>query len=486
MPNRKAAIPELLAAGTWGSLVVELRKDSLSFVETIGQSIANVSPTLTPALAVAVVGGMAGTASWLVYVAATIALLIVGFNVGKLAKRIPCAGSFFIYVSRSLGPSWGLLSGWAMLAAYLTTAMALTVATSIFVKTMFSALNIGFVPNSIVLYALVSILAFVCAARDIRFSSRIGLTLEAISVVIILGVSILAIGHSGFHVDVKQVNLAGIDYGKAAQAIVFAIFSYVGFESAATLGKEARDPDRVIPRAIQWTALLAGVFFVFTTYVITQGFADDATKLGASGAPLADILAGQSSLLIALVYIGAAVSSFACALASLNAFGRMMYSLGRYNFLHSSFGRVHAKHRTPFVALAIGAVLNFVLVVAFMSFGAEIDAFGWYGTLASYGFIIVYFMCSVAAPVLLKQRGELTTGTVVMGALGAVLMALSLLGSLYPLPAWPLNLLPPIFLAYMLVGALWFFWLRNVKPMSLLQIEHDLEIAEIPAGAKVL
>ena len=466
--------------------MLELRKDSLSFMETIGQSIANVSPTLTPALAVAVVGGMAGSASWLVYVAATIALLIVGYNVGHLAKRIPCAGSFFIYVSRSLGPSYGLLSGWAMLAAYLTTAMALTVATSIFVKTLFTALKIAFVPNSIVLYAIVSGLAFLCAGRDMRLSSRIGLGLEAVSVVIILAISLFALGHTGFHIDAQQVNLAGVDYGKAAQAIVFAIFSYVGFESAATLGKEARDPERTIPRAIQWTALLAGIFFVFTTYEITQGFADDATKLGASGAPLADILAGQNALLIALVYIGAAVSSFACALASLNAFGRMMYSLGRYEFLHSAFGRVHTKYQTPFIALAIGAVLNFVLVSAFSGAGGEIDAFGWYGTLASFGFIIVYFLCSIASPMFLRQRNELTPVALVFGVLGAVLMALSLLGSLYPLPAYPLNLLPLIFLAYMVIGAVWFFWLRNVKPASLLQIEHDLEIADIPAGAKVL
>ena len=464
----------------------ELKKDSLSFLETVGQSVANVSPTLTPALAVAVVGGMAGTASWLVYVAATVALLIVGVNIGKLAERIPSAGSFFIYVSRSLGPSYGLLAGWAMLAAYLTTAMALTVATSLFVKTLFTALKIGFVPNSIVLYALVSGLALLFAARDIRFSSRIGLTLEAISVVIILVVSIVAISHFGFHLDAKQVNMAGIDWGKAVQAIAFAIFSYVGFESAATLGKEARDPQRVIPQAIQLTALTAGIFFAFTTYVITQGFADDATKLGASGAPLADILSGQSSILVALVYFGASVSGFACALASLNAFGRIMYSLGRYQFLHASCGRVHAKHQTPHVALAIGAALNLALVSAFSKVGGEIDTFGWYGTLASYGFIIVYLMCSVAAPVLLRQKGELTVGALIVGVLGALMMALSLIGSLYPLPAYPLSLLPPIFLIYMLAGALWFFALKSWKPANLLDIEHDLEGAEIPLGAKVL
>ena len=159
----------------------ELRKDSLSFLEALGQSVANVSPTLTPALAVAVVAGMAGTASWLVYVFATIALLIVGINVGKLAKRIPSAGSFFIYVSRSLGPSYGMLSGWAMLAAYIFTAMALTVATSIFIKTFFTSLGFTAPIPSTLLYFLISAGIWAFACRDIKISARIGLTLAAAS-----------------------------------------------------------------------------------------------------------------------------------------------------------------------------------------------------------------------------------------------------------------------------------------------------------------
>ncbi len=461
-----------------------LKKDSLSFLETLGQSVANVSPTLTPALAVAVVAGMAGTASWLVYVVATVALLIVGVNVGKLAKRIPAAGSFFIYVSRSLGPGYGLLAGWAMLAAYLTTAMALTVASSIFLKTLLGALGIASVPNTLLLYFIVSGLALLLALRDIRLSSRVGLSLEAISVTIILAVCVAALATTGFKLDTKQLTLANMDVGKSVQAVVFAIFSYVGFESAATLGKEARNPGSTIPRAIMLTALTSGIFFVLTTYVVTQGFGDDVTKLGASGAPLADILVGHR-LLIVLVYFGAVISSFACALASLNAFGRILYSLGRYRFLHASMGRVHLRHQTPHLALVLGAVLNFVLCAAF-SGNAELDTFGWYGTLASYGFIVVYGLCSVAAPVYLRKTGELTAGTIAFGATGAVLMLLALLGSLYPVPAYPLNLLPYIFVVYMGLGAAWFFVLRSTSPTTLLQVEHDLEVADIPAGAKVL
>ena len=453
----------------------ELRKDSLSFFEALGQSVANVSPTLTPALAVAVVAGMAGTASWLVYVIATVALVIVALSIAKLAGRIPAAGSYFIYISRSLGPSYGMLAGWAMLAAYIFTAMALTVSTSLFIKTFFSSLGINFAPPNFVLYIVISLAIWLFATRDIRISSRIGLTLEVISVLIIAAVVVVTLSHYGFQPDMKQITLQGASFGAIAQAIVFAIFSFVGFESAASLGKETRNPKVTIPKAILSTAIFSGFFFVITTYVITQGFGDDATKLGNSAAPLGDITNAIGKWMTAPVYFGATISSFACALASLNAFGRMLFSLGRYQFVHSSMGIVHDKRKTPFFALTLGAILNVLVCCAFASHPNETDTFGWYGTLASFGFIIVYLLVSVSAPVFLKKTGELKMGDVVIGGLGAVLMFLSLVGSVYPVPAAPYNYFPYAFAAYMLVGAAWFFIIKAKNPQVLTGIAHDME-----------
>lgn len=459
----------------------ELRKDSLSFIEALGQSVANVSPTLTPALAVAVVAGMAGSASWLVYVFATIALVIVGLNVGKLAGKIPAAGSFFIYVSRGLGPSYGMLAGWAMLAAYIFTAMALTVATSIFVKTFFTSLGFsGAIPNTL-LYFLVSAGIWTFACRDIKISARIGLTLEVISVAIILLVCVYTFAHFDFKVDANQVQLSGIDYKAATQAIVFAIFSFVGFESSATLGKETRNATTSIPVAIVATVIFAGVFFTLTTYLIVQGFADDATKLGASSAPLGDITTDISVTLTALVYFGAAISAFACALASLNAYGRMLFSPGRYQFVHTTMGLVHKDYKTPYVALTLGTVINFIVCAAFAG-QSETGTFGWYGTIASYGFIVVYFLCSVAAPAFLAKSGSVTTGDKVVSGLGAIFMVLSLVGSLFPVPAAPYNYFPYFFLVYLLLRVTWFYILKARVPQALLGIEHDLEVASsVPA-----
>ena len=452
----------------------ELRADRLSFFEAIGQSVANVSPTLTPAVAMTVVVATAGIASWLVYVIATIALVVVGFNIGKLAGKISAAGSFFLYISRGLNPALGMLSGWAMLAAYVTTAIALTATTALFMQSLITGLGFAIVVPPVILYAVISLGVYYFAVRDIRFSSRLGLALEVLSLLVIALVCFLAWQAHGFATDTNQLTLKGASFSAVGQSIVFGIFSYVGFESAATLGKETRNPKVVIPRAVILTPILAGLVFIVTTYFIMLAFNDDTTKLGASAGPLADIVPGKAVGLTLLVYIGAAVSMFACALASINSFSRILFSLGRYQFVHKSMGSIHAKHQTPHFAVLIGVVINFLVCAAFASH-AYTDLLGWFGTIASFGFIFVYFLCSIAAPVMLRKLGEATPLVYFMGVLGAVLMVFSMAGSLYPIPAAPLKYLPYGFAVYMLIGAAWFVVLKGRMPQAVLSIEHDLE-----------
>ena len=246
--------------------------------------------------------------------------------------------------------------------------------------------------------------------------------------------------------------------------------------SAASLGKETRDPHTTIPKAIIWTAISSGLFFVICSYAITQGFSDDGSALGSSSAPIGDIAGHIGKWMTAPVYFGATVSSFACALASLNAFGRMLFSLGRYQFVHNSMGMVHKTHKTPFVALTAGVVLNFAVCAIFAS-QTETNTYGWYGTLASYGFIIVYLLCSIAAPVFLKRTGELKAGDMIIGGLGVVFMLFALGGSVYPVPAVPYNYFPYAFAAYLLIGFAWFSFIRRRSPQVLAGIERDLEVA---------
>jgi amino acid transporter len=139
-------------------------------------------------------------------------------------------------------------------------------------------------------------------------------------------------------------------------------------------------------------------------------------------------------------------------------------------------GMVHQKHQTPHIAVTIGCIVNFLICAAF-SKQAYTDLLGYFGTIASFGFILVYMACSIAAPMLLKKLGTVTTGDYIFGVLGTVLMILSLIGSLYPVPDAPYTYFPYGFAAYMLIGALWFAVLKIRMPQTLLGLEHDMETA---------
>ena len=134
---------------------------------------------------------------------------------------------------------------------------------------------------------------------------------------------------------------------------------------------------------------------------------------------MTDLVSNKSPALTALIYLGATISCFACALASINAFSRMLFSLGRYQFVHSTMGMIHKTHQTPYIAVTIGCVLNF-LVCSVFGKQAYTDLLGYFGTIASFGFILVYMACSVAAPVLMKSTRKVTTGDYVMGGLGTI------------------------------------------------------------------
>jgi amino acid transporter len=454
-----------------------LRSSSLGFVETIGQSLANISPTMTPSINVVSLVALAGLGSWLIYGISTIALLFVGLNIVVLASRFAAAGSFFVFISRSLGPVAGGFAGWGLIAAYTGTAMGVLAGEAIFVQNAFSPWGIN-VPTWVV-YVVSAALVWFLAARDIKLSSRLSLGIEAASIVIVGGVLFFAFQqHPERIIDHAQLTLQGTTTKGMAEAMVMGIFSFVGFESAASLGKETRDPLRAIPRAVIWSMVLAGVFFMFVAYAMIVAYNGHVDKLGNDTAPLQTLLTGFGVPMLApLFYIIASLSAFACVLASINASSRLLFSMGRYQFVHRSMGMVHTTHQTPHYAVAISCNLSLVVVVALLGTGA-LNTFGYTSTFATFGFIVVYFLISLSAPIYLKKQGQLKLANVIIGVLGAVSMIGVFVGSVYPIPDWPYNLLPYLFVIYMAVGLIWLGMLKKRSPQILDKIEHDLEASE--------
>jgi amino acid transporter len=295
----------------------KLRHGALNLMETFGQSLAVIAPTLTPALNIVVVAGLAGIGCWLSYFVGTLGVIIVAFSVGILAARHTQAGSFFVYVGRSFGPFSGALAGWAMISAYLMTAVAVVAGFPIFLGNLLAAVGITktIVPLWVFDLAFLGTMTY-AAYRDIKFSSRAGLVLECISVGIIIIITGMVIGAHGTVIDPVQLNFSKISMGAVFSGLPFVIFSFVGFESSATLAKESGNPTKSIPLAVVCCAAFAGVFFTLIAYFMVFGIGDNAAALGASSSPFTDVAAKAGlSWTATIVYFAACISSFACGLA---------------------------------------------------------------------------------------------------------------------------------------------------------------------------
>jgi amino acid transporter len=452
-----------------------LRSGALSLMETVGQSLAAIGPSLTPALNISVVAGLAGVGCWLSYFLGTLGVIIVAASIGVLAARHPESGSYFIYIGRTFGAFSGALAGWAMVSAYLFTAVAVAISFVIFLSDFLAALHVTLSGPA----KLAALLAFIAAVtfgayRDVKLSSRAGLLMEIVALSVMILITVFIARAQPSLIDSSQLSFSTLNLGKVFSALPFVIFSFVGFESAATLAKESKNPKRNVPLSVIGCAAFAGVFFTFMAYFVVLGMGD-INALAKSPAPFGDVAAKAGLGWAALVvYFAAIISVFACCLASITAASRLLFSMGRYRFLHSSMGLVHDTHGTPHRAVLMSGALTALICLALLPVG-YLDAFGYGGTFASFGFVVVYLAMCIVAPLDLKRNGELKGRHVLIGVLGTALMLFVMIGSVYPVPEYPYNLLPYLFFLYMVVGAVWFAWLKRKSPEVLPMIQHDME-----------
>jgi amino acid transporter len=453
-----------------------LRTGVLGFPALLAQSIALISPTMTAVLIVPLAFSDAGDGTWLAYLFATVMLYFVVMNLNQFARRSASAGSMYAYTTRGLGPTGGVLSGWTLLWSYAFIAIAGMSGFAIFANQFLAAVGIHVKLAPVLLFAISAVLCWFVAYKDIRMSSILTLVLEAVSMALILGLSFIVLFKHGFHVDTPQLRLKGVGLNDMNLAVVVCIFSLVGFESATALGGEAKNPFRNVPRAVIWSLIITGLFFVIVSYVEVSGTRHYGTSLADLTAPLntlADLY--QVGYLKWPISLGATVSFFSLSLSCINAGSRILFPMAQHGIFPRSLSRTHAKNRTPVVAISIFTLIVFAIPSLLQIYTNPLTTFGDAGTLAAFGFLLAYFMISVAAPVFLRKRGELARRHVVISALAVIFLLVPTVGSFYPVPAFPVRVFPYYFLAYMIVGVIWLRVASMRNPGVLRAIEADLE-----------
>jgi len=448
-------------AGEYG-----LRRDALSPLETLAQSVSTIAPTTTPAATIPLVCALAGNGTWLAYVLATVAILLVALCVSKFARYSASPGSLYTYASMILPPSLGATAAWSLLLAYIATGASVIGGFYHYGNLLLRDAT-GHGTSAAFLAIGVTAISVWIAWRDVKISARLMLWIEAISVSFILIVVALVLVRHGWHLDWEQFHLRGMSGSGLRLGLVLALFSFAGFESATTLGSEARNPLKTIPRAVIQSALLAGAIFTACAYAEVLGLRSVGQDLGTSQAPMR-VLAqiGGLPLLGLLIDIGALVSMFAGTLACVTAAARVLLLMSHNGLAHRSLQKTHERNETPSLAIVVTGSAAVLPVVILAARGASgLDVYGWMGSLATYGFIVTYALVCLALPGYLRKHNACRPGSRIIPWLACGAMLLALAGNLYPVPEGPYGKLPYIYLAYLAAGMSWFFLrVRNRKP----------------------
>jgi amino acid transporter len=434
-----------------------LRREILSPMETLAQSVSTMAPTTTPAATIPLVCALAGNGTWLAYVLATAAVLLVALCIGRYARYSASPGSLYTYASMTLPPWLGASVAWSLLLAYVATGSSVIGGFYHYANLLLRDAT-GHVYSAVLLALLVTGVSIWIAYRDVKISARLMLWIEALSVTVILVMVVLLLVRHGGHWDWDELHLRGMTGSGLRLGLVLALFSFVGFESATTLGSEARNPLQAIPRAVIQSAILAGAFFTVCAYAEVLGFHIAGQDLGASPAPM-HVLAqvAGSPVLGLLIDIGALVSLFAGTLACITAAARVLLLMAHNGLAHGSLGTTHALNQTPSRAVVITGIAAVLPVTVLAARGASgLDVYGWLGSLATYGFIVAYGLVSIALPRYLRTHGAYRPGAQIVPWLAGIAMLLALAGNLYPVPEGPYGKLPYIYLAYLTAGLAWF------------------------------
>jgi amino acid transporter len=455
-----------------------LRRE-LSFIEAIALSIGIMAPTAAMALNGSLAASITGSAVPLAFLLAAVAVGLASFSFIQFSRYFAHSGSVYGFNGVALGPRAGFFSGWTLLGTYLAFTGASTAEIGNFAQAFFASIHVTI--DWLPLALIAGILIWIFAYSAITLSTRLTLVMEGISVLLILIVTVVILSKVGAagHLSIQPFNPVNQPLSNVGLAAVFGFLSFAGFEGAATLGEETRNPRRNIPLAILAAVIGTGIFYVVVTYAQTVGFGTDAEGIKVfanSTAPLGDL--GQryvGSVMGTLIDLGATISAFASALGTANAGARILFSMGRDGFITGRLGNTSRRTGSPFLSVAVMMILTFIIILGWSRApginGASL--FGYLGTIGVFLILVAYILTNIGALRFFLTR-QLWTWQWIVPVLAILVLGYTLYSNIFPIPPAPYNILPYVALVWMAIGLL----IVVISPALVRRIGQHLEESE--------
>lgn len=328
--------------------------------------------------------GPRGIWAWPIAVAGQLAVALI---FGALAARIPISGYAYQWVSRIANPIAGWAMGWISFSflGVVVVAVDYTIAATILPELLGYT---GTLQNAWAITAVVILVQAMLVAWSTRMTNKVNQVAVSIQIVGMIGLTVLlfAVGAASGLLDFGTLfettpvasegywTFGGLDdAGPFPLAFLLGAFTIVGFESAANLAEETKNPERVIPKAMAQAVISLGVLGMVFLIAITA-LAGDTAKLAESATPVATVITDVlgpvlGNILLVLVVI----SIFSCGLVITLSGTRLVWAMSRderfpgWQMLH----KINPTRGTP-----LGASLLMLLVAqAILAiFGTTTDA----------------------------------------------------------------------------------------------------------------
>ena len=348
----------------------------------------------------------AGPAILICYAIAGVFLFCIMRALGEMAVENPVAGSFSAYASEFIGPLAGYLTGWTYWFMWIVTCMAEVTAVGIYVNFWFPS-----IPQWISALAAVAFLSFVNliavkAFGEFEFWFAL-IKVVTIIVMIVLGMVMITTGwgNGGIPIGISNIwNNGGFfpnGINGPIMAMVMVAFAFIGVELIGVTAGEAKNPDKVIPSAINKVLIRILIFYVGAMFVIMALY--PWATIGTTGSPFVATFSklgiGAAAGIINFVVLTAALSSCNSGIFTT---GRMLYNLSLQGSAPKMFGKLGKTH-VPSTAILISA--GFMLIGVLLNFVVPAKVFVFVTSVATFAGVFSWCMILLAQ---MKFRKSLT------------------------------------------------------------------------------
>jgi amino acid transporter len=399
--------------------------------------------------------GELGAAVWLGFAVAMVAALLTGLSYASLGSRYPRAGGAAYITHRTFHrPLLTWMVGLAVMASGLTS---VATQSRVVAENLLRLTAVPEVPPVLISLGFLLLIAGV-VFRGIRESMWLNVTCTAIEAGGLLLVIAVGLPYWGGADLLETPSAEGIGAGLLLQGAILTFFAFIGFEDTLNVAEECRNPHRTVPIGI--VSAMVAATLLYMAVAVTAVSIVPWRELAATPGPLAEVMNRAAPWLPGWVYVAITVFAVAnTALLNYVTASRLTYGMAQHGLLPAALGRVHARTRTPHVAV----VALFFVVVALMLAGNITQ-------LASATVLLllaVFTGVNIALLVLQRRPGEPKGGFEVpaaVPALGAlvcaILLANRVISSDWHAPALAGAVLVVIALAFAVVRP------RNVVPAT--------------------